>query len=731
MPSISFKPILDAALTDYTNHVGIDLAKYPLADALRSCDSPDDVLKILEDNANKFKDFRDGNRKLLNWLSPLVQILHTLSAVLGSSIALVPFEPAKAVFAGVDVLIAAASGVSSSYDALVNLFECLANFLKCLRIYTDLPFTPSTTEISVKIMVELLAVLALATKQIKQGRFKKFAKKLLGESEIESVLRRLDRLTQEEGRMTMTQTLEVVCGLVSTVKVVINDGKVSVDGIWKALDMMQQIANDINKIKRDRFHRESRTWLSPPDPSSNYNIARDVHQDGTATWFCEGSVFAEWNAKGSLLWIHGKPGSGKTILMSTIVREIDRMRKAGLALMAYFFFDFRDTHKQQRRDLLSSLLFQLSARSDACHNIFSHFYLDHDEGAQQPSDDALSQCLTDMLKVPGQPATYIIIDALDESPNISGMPTSRESVLQFLEDLVGSQLPNVHLCVASRPEIDIRSILEPLASFRISLHEESGQMADILGYIKSVVQSDRNMRRWKAENRQLVIDRLSEKADGMFRWVYCLLDILRRCFPASIHSILDHMPETLDETYEHMLRRIDKVKRQFAHRLLQCLAVSVRPLRVEELAEILAVRIGPGAVPQFNVGWRLGDAEEAVLSACSSLITVVNVNGSRIVQFSHFSVKEFLTSDRLIATSKDLSCYRIVPHLAHATLAQASLGVLLQLDDHIDKESIRDFPLADYAARHWFEHGQFENASSTIREATERLFDRENVEGYV
>ncbi|KAH9047076.1 hypothetical protein EDB84DRAFT_1673799, partial [Lactarius hengduanensis] len=188
MPSISLKPILDAALADYTNQVDIDLATYPLADTLQSCASPDDVLKLLEDSANKFKDFREGNRKLLNWISPVVHIVHTLSAVLGASIALVPFEPAKAVFAGVDVLIAAASGVSSSYDALVDLFECLANFLKRLRVYTDLPLTPAMTEISIKIMVELLAVLALATKQIKQGRFKKFAKKLLGESEIEAIL---------------------------------------------------------------------------------------------------------------------------------------------------------------------------------------------------------------------------------------------------------------------------------------------------------------------------------------------------------------------------------------------------------------------------------------------------------------------------------------------------------------------------------------------------------------
>ena len=203
-----------------------------------------------------------------------------------------------------------------------------------------------------------------------------------------------------------------------------------------------------------------------------------------------------------------------------------------------------------------------------------------------------------------------------------------------------------------------------------------------------------------------------------------MLEILRQCFPASIHTILDHLPETLDETYEHTLRRINKVKQQFAHRLLQCLAVSVRPLRVEEIAEILAVRFNAGALPQFNVNWRLGDAEEAVLSACSSLITVTNVNGCRIVQFSHFSVKEFLTSDRLATANEDFSRFHIIPHLAHSTLAQACLGVLLQLDDRIDKDSIRNFPLADYAARHWFEHGRIENVSVTIRDATERLFDR-------
>ncbi|KAH9179310.1 hypothetical protein EDB89DRAFT_1901306 [Lactarius sanguifluus] len=187
MSSTSFQPILDAALTDYSNQVGIDLASHPIADSLRSCGSPDDVLKLLEDKANEFKDFRDGNRKLLDWLNPVVNVVHTLSTVLCASITLVPFEPAKAVFAGVDPLIATASGVSSSYDALVDLFECLGNFLKRLQIQicTGLPLTPSSTEISRLWSSCFPCLLSLPNRLSKvdsaQRCAEKFAKKLLGE----------------------------------------------------------------------------------------------------------------------------------------------------------------------------------------------------------------------------------------------------------------------------------------------------------------------------------------------------------------------------------------------------------------------------------------------------------------------------------------------------------------------------------------------------------------------
>jgi hypothetical protein len=200
---------------------------------------------------------------------------------------------------------------------------------------------------------------------------------------------------------------------------------------------------------------------------------------------------------------------------SAIIQNIEGMHAAGLATMAYYYFDFRDVKKQDRYGLLSSLISQLSAESDSYFSILSKLYSDHGRGIRKPNIDALKNCMIDMLNQPGKAPTYIIVDAVDECPNLSGTPSAREEVLGLIGGLVDLKLPNVHLCVASRPEMDIRMVLEPLASLKISLHDESGQKEDIIKYIKSVVHSDGSMRRWKEEDRQLVVDTLSDRADGM------------------------------------------------------------------------------------------------------------------------------------------------------------------------------------------------------------------------
>ena len=155
--------------------------------------------------------------------------------------------------------------------------------------------------------------------------------------------------------------------------------------------------------------------------------------------------------------------------------------------MAYFYCDFRDKSKQNRGDLLPSLVIQFSARSDSYCDILSRFYLAHDSGAQKPSEDDLMKCLKEMVTLPDHPPVYLIIDALDECPDSSGMPSSREQVLGLLKELVDLSLPKFHICVTSRPEVDIRTVLEPLTSRQVSLHNQSGQKKDIIAYVTSVV----------------------------------------------------------------------------------------------------------------------------------------------------------------------------------------------------------------------------------------------------
>ena len=200
---------------------------------------------------------------------------------------------------------------------------------------------------------------------------------------------------------------------------------------------------------------------------------------------------------------------------SAIIQDIRASQKSGLASIAFFYCDFRDDQKKDRHGLLSSLLVQLCEQSDAYSAILSDFYVAHDHGSQHASDNELAECLKDMLKLQGQAAVYIIIDALDECPTTTGMPSPREKVLELVEDLVGLHVPNLRICVTSRPEADIVPVLDPLVFRSVSLHGESGQIQDIVEYIKYKVRTDPKIRAWRVADKELVIDVLTSKADGM------------------------------------------------------------------------------------------------------------------------------------------------------------------------------------------------------------------------
>jgi hypothetical protein len=191
------------------------------------------------------------------------------------------------------------------------------------------------------------------------------------------------------------------------------------------------------------------------------------------------------------------------------------MRKVGLASLAFFYCDFREDKKKDLRGLLSSFLVQLCHQSDSYSEILCKLYSEHANGSRHPSDDVLAGCLKDLLKLPGHAPVYLIVDALDECLNTSSIPSPRDEVLNLIEELIKSEIPNLRICVTSRPETDIKDSLGPLVLHTVSLHDESGQKGDIEEYIKSVINTNPKNKRWKAADKQLVIDVLIEKANGM------------------------------------------------------------------------------------------------------------------------------------------------------------------------------------------------------------------------
>ena len=257
-------------------------------------------------------------------------------------------------------------------------------------------------------------------------------------------------------------------------------------------------------------------------------------------------------SNGSLLWVHGKctflsyfrgstpdslpicvAGSGKTILWfvisrllspvailtlttsSAIIQHITKLRDTGQAALAYYYFDFRDKEKQNVRNFVMSVLVQLSESSGPCRDIICRLYSAYGNGTRRPSNDALTGCLKEMITVHAEHPVFIIIDALDECPDTSGVPTPREAILDFVKDLSHPHHPNLRFCVTSRPEVDVETKLEPLAVSAVSLHGQSGRKRDIANYVSSVVSLDENLRKWRDEEKKLVVEELSERADGM------------------------------------------------------------------------------------------------------------------------------------------------------------------------------------------------------------------------
>ncbi|KAH9052803.1 hypothetical protein EDB87DRAFT_342434 [Lactarius vividus] len=275
--SLRFQAIFQAALKSYQKQTKKDLIAHPLASQLQSCDSISAIVAVLHDQIQEFDQTRSSDERLTKWLIPTVNVLYAFSAAVSEGVSLV-FSPAKVIFAGIGVFLLAAKDVAASRDALAELFERVGFFFKRLETYTEVTPTAAMTDIITEIMVQVLTIFGIATKELRRGSAEKFLKKLAGRTDLEDAVKKLDRLTQEEARMALAEVLRLT----------------------------HSVRDGIDEIQWNQLKELLRAWLSPADPSTNHNIARKAQHKGTAVWFFQGSIFVEWKSTGTLLWIHGK-----------------------------------------------------------------------------------------------------------------------------------------------------------------------------------------------------------------------------------------------------------------------------------------------------------------------------------------------------------------------------------------------------------------------------------------
>ncbi|KAK1984922.1 LOW QUALITY PROTEIN: pfs domain-containing protein [Colletotrichum cereale] len=482
-----------------------------------------------------------------------------------------------------------------------------------------------------------------------------------------------------------------------------------VEGASRIDEIMEQLYEDVSQIRlftngmqKSQHFQEVMKWLAPPDPSTNDNKALQQHYVGTGQWFLESEEYSRWKTTPkSSLWLHGIPGCGKTILSSTVIKDLGNTKSFSESLL-YFYFDFTDTSKQSLEKAIRSLIAQLYHSNLDVQTHLDSLYSSCKIASRQPNIDSLISTFGAMAQQMGE--VWIVLDALDECQTRTG--PKNEGLLQWVESILNLPQVNAHLLVTSRPEHDIKSALEKYINNQIPLRSDL-VTEDIRAYVHGTVRQHEGFKRWRTREKILdeIESHLMEKANGMFRWVSCQLDALEKCpDPLSLRQTLQSLPRTLDETYSRVLSTIPPQFEQNAKRLLQFLTFSERPLRIEEAVDVITVVTTNK--PRFNTKNRMPQPEEISIY-CSSLVAVVtraSKNGENEVkelQLAHFSVKEYLISDRLeqniSGAFKEL--------LARASIAEVCLSYLLDLDHCLSLPEIgQSYPLAQYAARYWMSH---------------------------
>ena len=498
-------------------------------------------------------------------------------------------------------------------------------------------------------------------------------------------------------------------------------------------DLTQLFQRHSTDLKRQDIHK----WLAAPDPYANHVASRKKRQPKSGNWFLTGKRYERWQGQSnSLLWLYGIPGSGKTVLCSTIIEDLIRCcEQMPQTALAYFYFDFNDAGKRDISSVIKSLVTQLSAQSDTTPLALWEFYQNHKSGTKPPNEEALVSTLRKLVL--NYHKVYIVFDALDES-------SDHEELLSFVRMMHEWGLSRLHILVTSRELANIEEVLTNLATSKICL-QDSQMNEDILLYISDKLENDKTLAKWPSEIRHQIRMKLIQEGDGMFQWVVCQLDMLKCCMSiTAIRQRMTALAGTLDETYDQILSSIDEVHQVEVIKTLQALTVTVSPLSLQELVEIIAIDLD-STPPHFDRDNRLLDPR-SILSMCSSLVsnsrdmystTVGCFPGIKVkgLRLAHASVADYLTRHQ-----SRLSKFHFSRLDARQFLAQACLVYLLNPEfagghnTQLVMERIENYTFLPHCVRYWPMYIErvpgdpVDHLSPRTRDLLQKFFDTSKME---
>ncbi|KAF4626816.1 hypothetical protein G7Y89_g11339 [Cudoniella acicularis] len=487
---------------------------------------------------------------------------------------------------------------------------------------------------------------------------------------------------------------------------------------WEVTEQFQQRwHNDMEENSMEKVTK----WLAPVDVLSSHNSSVKLRHGSTGSWFLNSTEFQTWLKDDSsrLFWLHAIPGAGKTVLASSTIQYLKHELQSDEVGLAYFYCDYKDPLKQEPSVVLRTLLSQLSIQNIAVFQNVQNFFKEQckdDRAANMipPSLDLIRSNFSSLLETSFH-KVFIVIDAVDECHD-------RECILKAITALCDT-VQHVKIFVSSREDPLINEEFKDFPNLRMRPVHVSG---DIESYVDATLSSRIASKKLKVKDADLqhqISETLVVKAEGMFQWINCQIDHLCKFKTHNaIRDALKHLPKTLEDTYLRILQNIDEDSTEIVQRLLKWLVQGTRELTLAELAS--AIAINPAADKEHFDPDDVMDPED-VIGYCGSLVTV---SSDQRVSLAHFTVKEFLVSNRI---KNILSAYYVGDEEVHAELAQVCLTYLGYRDfDRPPFASTGDltdflveFNFLEYASKSWAKHAhQVSTSELEIHDSIERLF---------